>query len=87
MGLLCISLAGGVPSHAAERESQLLTGELWQSMSPDAKVAFIWGIGNLLEYERVYATSWQAEHRSLVPYLVQGLSGVPINEVGNQIDA
>jgi len=56
-------------------------------MSPDAKVAFIWGIGNFLEYERVYATPWQAEHRSLVPYLVQGLSGVPINEVLNQIDA
>ncbi len=85
--LLLIGLAGGMPSHAAERESQLLTGQLWQSMSPDAKVAFIWGIGNLVEYERVYATSWQEGHRSLVPYLVQGLSGVPINEAVDQIDA
>jgi hypothetical protein len=30
---------------SAEPSPGLLTGELWRMMSPDAKVAFVWGIG------------------------------------------
>jgi len=29
---------------SAERSPELLTGELWQTMSPDAKVAFVKGL-------------------------------------------
>jgi hypothetical protein len=70
---------------SVERPPQLLTGELWQSMSPDAKVAFVWGIGNLVEYER--AQTGPRGPKSFIPLLVKGLAGKPINDVVRQVDA
>ena len=73
---------------SAERSPELLTGELWQTMSPDAKVAFVWGIGNLVEFERSQAATPQpAGSKSFIPFLVKGLGGKSINEVVRQIDA
>ena len=72
---------------SAERAPELLTGELWQTMSPDAKVAFVWGIGNLVEFERAQAgTQPPAGSKSFIPFLVKGLSGKSINEVVRQVD-
>lgn len=70
---------------SVEGPPQLLTGELWQSMSPDAKVAFVWGIGNLVEYER--AQTGPPGPKSFIPLLVKGLAGKPINDVVRQVDA
>lgn len=82
MGLVAGSLGG-----STEQSPKLLTGDLWQRMSPDAKVAFVWGIGNLVEFERAQAGSQPAGSKSLIPLLVEGLRGKPINEVVRQIDA
>ena len=72
---------------SAERSPELLTGELWQAMSSDAKVAFVWGIGNLVEYERARTGAQPAGSKSFIPLLVKGLSGKPINDVVHQVDA
>ena len=72
---------------SAERSPELLTGELWQAMSTDAKVAFVWGIGNLVEYERARTGASQTTSKSFIPLLVKGLSGKPINDVVGQVDA
>ncbi len=72
---------------SAERPPELLTGELWQTMSPDAKVAFVWGIGNLVEYERARTGPQPAGTKSFIPLLVKGLAGKPINDVVRQVDA
>ncbi|MBI2369062.1 MAG: hypothetical protein HYV08_02265 [Deltaproteobacteria bacterium] len=50
--LLLMGLAAWHFIGSADGSAQLLTGELWQTMSPDAKIAFVWGIGNLVEFER-----------------------------------
>jgi len=71
---------------SVERSPELLTGELWQTMSPDAKVAFVWGIGNLVEYERAQREPQPVGPRSFIPLLVKGLAGKPINEVVRQVD-
>ena len=72
---------------SAERSPELLTGELWQMMSPDAKVAFVWGIGNLVEFERSQAgTQPAAGGKSFIPYLIKGLAGKSINDVVRQVD-
>lgn len=72
---------------SAERSPELLTGDLWQTMSPDAKIAFVWGIGNLVEYERARTRSRPPGAESFIPLLVKGLSGKPINDVVEQVDA
>jgi hypothetical protein len=83
-------VAGGVGwsgIEAAEPSSQLLIGQLWQQMSPDSKVAYVWGIANLVELERALMVAPPAESRSFLPLLIKGLSGKPINDVVRQIDA
>ena len=85
--LLVVGVAGWSGIGAAEPSSQLLTGELWQQMSADTKVAYIWGIGNLVEYERALMVTPPAESKSFFPLLIKGLSGKPINDVVRQIDA
>src|SRR5919109_4413189 len=85
--LLVVGVARWGGLEAAESSSQLLTGELWQQMSADTKVAYIWGIGNLVEYERALMVTPPAESKSFFPLLIKGLSGKPINDVVRQIDA
>jgi len=72
---------------SAGRSPELLTGELWQEMSPDAKVAFVWGIGNLVEYERAGTEPQPRGIRSFIPLLIKGLAAKPINDVVRQVDA
>jgi len=50
--LLATALVGWRVAGSADRPPQLLNGDLWQTLSPDAKAAFVWGIGNLVEFER-----------------------------------
>ena len=84
--LLLWLLAWGVVG-SAERSPELLTGELWQTMSADSRVAFVWGIGNLVEFERAQTGSQPPGSKSFIPLLVKGLSGKPINDVVRQVDA
>src|SRR5574337_1593215 len=87
VGLLLVVFAGWRVLESAEPAPQLLTGQLWQTLSPDAKVAFVWGIGNLAEFERVQAGSPQAGTKSFIPFLVNGLKGKSIDEVVGLVDA
>jgi len=73
---------------SAERSPQILTGELWREMSTDTKVAFVWGIGNLVEFERSQTGAQQpAGSKSFIPFLVKGLADKSINDVVRQVDA
>lgn len=87
VGLLVIALAGWRILESAEPAHQLLTGQLWQTMSPDAKVAFVWGIGSLVEYERAQAGASPMGTKSFIPFLVKGLKGKPIDEIVRLVDA
>ena len=85
--LLALGLAGGT-SGAAVPEPELLTGEGWQRMFADTKVAYILGLGNLVEYERhQLAQSPPAASTSFLPPLARGLRGIAINEVVSRVDA
>ncbi|PWB47107.1 MAG: hypothetical protein C3F12_03740 [Candidatus Methylomirabilota bacterium] len=86
MGLLLVAFAGWRTLESAEPAPQLLTGQLWQTLSSDAKVAFVWGIGNLVEFERIQAGSPQAGTKSFIPFLVNGLKGKSIDEVVGLVD-
>jgi hypothetical protein len=87
--LIAVGLAAWKVAESAQPSSEapLLTGQVWQQMSPDAKVAFVWGIGNLAEIERARDGGMPTQGESFIPYLVRGLSGKPINEVVREVDA
>ena len=85
--VLVMWLAAWTVVGSAGRSPVLLTGELWQEMSPDAKVAFVWGIGNLVEYERAGTEPRSPGIGSVIPLLIKGLAGKPINDVVRQVDA
>jgi hypothetical protein len=86
---------GAFPAPFAESasEAQLLSGNLWQTLSRDNKIAYIWGIGNLVELERINLGPQPLEppttkdRKSFIPYLMYGLSGIPIEEIVTHIDA
>jgi hypothetical protein len=79
-------LVGWSAVAAAASETQLLSGELWQTMSPDTKVAYILGIGNLVDFETVLAEPPPPERKSFFPWLVKGMSGKSVNEVIKTVD-
>jgi hypothetical protein len=84
--LLVLGLSSWDRIEAIEPTAQLLTGEVWQTMSPDAKVAFVWGIGNLAEFERHLRDIPPAESKSFLPMLIKGLQGKTINDVVGRLD-
>ena len=71
---------------AAGPEAQFLTGEVWQTMLPDAKVAYILGIGNLVDFEYATAETPPQARDSFLPWLVKGLSGRPNNTVLEKVN-
>ncbi len=64
--LFCVGYAGGVPAASgqgvkdtagvakeAEKYMPLLKGTQWQQITPDSKVAFIWGVAHVILIENV----------------------------------
>ncbi len=71
---------------SADPAPRLLTGELWQQLSPDARIAFVWGVGNLVELEWAQTGIVGAHGKSFIPFLVRGLQGKSIDEVVRRVD-
>jgi hypothetical protein len=66
----------------------ILTGELWQKMTQDSKVAFIWGFGHVVTIEQHLMVKYPDLKRdSFVPKVVEGMAGIPMNEVVARVDA
>jgi hypothetical protein len=88
VALLVLGVFGGTSLEAAAPEPQLLTGSHWRTMSSEAKIAYISGIGNVVEYERhqINAPPTEPQRKSFLPYLARGLSGVSINEIVSRVD-
>jgi hypothetical protein len=84
--LLVLGLSSWGCSEATEPTVQILTGEVWQKMAPDTKVAYVWGLSNLLEFERHLGYTPPVESKSFLPLLIKGLQGKTINDIVRQID-
>ena len=67
---------------------QIVTGEHWVTSSLEQKRAFLFGVGNLLEIEQAMAgdTYDAMRGRSIVPVLLEGLSGTSIADIVIQLD-
>jgi hypothetical protein len=100
--LFVVLVLGMVPALSAESgaplasqsalEPKLLDGHTWQTLSRDHKIAYVWGIGNLVELERTNLPSQQPQppaddRKSFIPYLAYGLRGMSIDQIIRQVDA
>jgi hypothetical protein len=65
----------------------VLKGDLWQKMTRDSKVAFIWGFGHVVSIERYLMEKFPELYRdSFVPKVVEGMADTPMNEVVDRVD-
>ena len=72
---------------AGMQEMEILDGEVWQQLSPDSKLAFVWGVAHVIEFERHLAEEqWGQDTKSFVPHFVKGLKGKTLNEVVIGVD-
>lgn len=69
-------------------EMPVLTGDIWQTMTPDAKVAFVWGVGHVVTIEQhVELKHPELKRAGFVAKLVEGLRGVPMDSIIKSVDA
>lgn len=91
VGLVNYALAAELPvaleTRTDLREMPVLDGESWQSMSPDAKIAFIWGVGHVVTVEEaVVQRHPELKRQDFVAKLGEGLRGVPMSSILDRID-
>jgi hypothetical protein len=93
MLFLCLGL-WGLPLQEARADKledhikmPLLKGTEWQHMTPDSKVAFIWGAGHVVTIERALMNQISELKRdSFVMKVGEALGGVPINIIVAKVD-
>jgi len=70
------------------KEMPVLNGESWQTLQPDTKIAFIWGIGHVVTVEEhVIQRHPELQRSGFVSKLAEGLRGVPMSSIIEQIDS
>jgi hypothetical protein len=66
----------------------LLTGDTWQKMSLDEKVAFVWGMGHVATMEREAAEQYpELKRESFAAKLCIGIAGLPMNRIVGDVDS
>ena len=91
-------LAGGTSAFAVDelktldtarelKEMPVLTGEQWQTLQPETKIAFIWGLGHVVTIEEhVMARHPEMQRKGFMAKLAEGLRGVPMKTIVQEID-
>lgn len=65
----------------------VLTGDQWQRMDPDSKLAFIWGVGHVVTIEEhVVQRHPDLKREDFVAKLAEGLRGIPMNNIVQTVD-
>lgn len=90
-GWVVIGKAIGADAAAALQkdlqEMPVLTGETWQTMAQDSKIAFIWGVGHVVTIEdHVIQRHPELLRKDFVTKLGEGLRGVPMSSIIEQVD-
>jgi len=84
--LFCMAAWGGIDE---DPDLVLLTGEHWVTASEVEKVAYLFGLGNMLEVEQAMHGKDPAEKvskNSIVPVLIDGLSHLSTRNVREMLD-
>ena len=72
----------------AGADLEIVTGGHWTGASLEQKRAYLIGIGNVLEIEQAMAGDdyESMRGRSIIPVLLEGLSGIGIENIVTQLD-
>ena len=91
--MLFIGFTGwGIKASAGEKidkdvKVSLLRGDLWQQMTPDSKIAFIWGMGHVVDIEQALMERYpELKRDSFVMKVVEGMADMPMNDIVPEID-
>ena len=69
------------------KEMPVLTGEVWQKMTADERVAFVWGIGHVVTIEQQAAERHpELKREGFAAKMAEGLTGMPMNTIVLEID-
>jgi hypothetical protein len=86
-GLACA--APDTPLDASKKleEMPVMTGQEWQVMNPDAKIAFVWGIGHVVTVEEhVVNRHPELKRNDFVAKLGEGLKGIPMRDIVQRVN-
>jgi hypothetical protein len=88
VGSIAIAEDATVPDKETKlKEMPLLTGNQWQKMSRDEKVAFVWGMGHVITLQRNSDdTGTAARGPSFISRMAEGISGTSMNSLVSTID-
>ena len=98
LAALLAGLIGGGSAWAADdlktleagtelKEMPVLTGEQWQRLQPETKLAFIWGVGHVVTIEEhVMARHPELQRKGFVSKLAEGLKGIPMKTIVQELD-
>lgn len=65
----------------------ILKGDLWQQMTHDSKIGFIWGFGHVVSIEHFLMEKYpELKRDSFVEKVVEGMDNIPMNEVIVEVD-
>lgn len=65
----------------------VLKGDLWQKMTRDSKVAFIWGFGHVVSIEHYLMAKFpELKRDSFVSKVAEGMANTHMNEVVDRVD-
>lgn len=80
---LVLVLLGALPA-AAQGQAELWNGSHWQAMSPEIKIAYIKGIGNLADFE--VAAGGTGRGPCISQAFVDELKSLTINQIIQEVD-
>ena len=86
LALLCMSAWAG--DQQPDGDLVIVNGKHWMGAGLSEKRAYLFGVGNILEIEQAMAGEGYKDKRgrSVVPVLLEGLSGVSIADIVTQLD-
>ena len=99
VGPLGLSAEEKSPDHQADQKAvakelkkimdmPVLKGDLWQNMTPDSKVAFIWGFGHVVAIEQHLMEKYpDLKREDFVSKVIEGMAGIPMVDVISGIDS
>ena len=88
--LICMFLTALSSNTFAKEEikAPMLTGNLWVSMTPDQKTAYIWGAGDVVDLEQELMEIYpELKRESFAMKAVEGIGDVTINDIVSRVDS
>ena len=66
---------------------RMLRGDVWMTMSPDEKVAYLWGAGDVVDLEQaLWEIHPELKQGNFSAKVVEGMADIPMNDIVATVD-